>query len=230
MVVQTSDETWQAYNTYGGNSLYTCTTVCPPGNPTAYKGALKVSYNRPFDDSWTTPAVVAVQWRRVQHDPLPRGERLRRQLHQRRRRRAARGSLLLNHKLFISSGHDEYWSGDQRANVRPRATRASTSRSSAATRCSGRRASSPASTARARRTGRWCPTRRRTSTPGRPAGPGHLDGHLARPALQPAGGRRPAAERPHRAARSSSTPARRHHGAVRRTPSCACGATPPSRR
>ena len=33
MVVQTSDETWQAYNTFGGNSLYTCTTVCPPGNP-----------------------------------------------------------------------------------------------------------------------------------------------------------------------------------------------------
>src|ERR1019366_5354865 len=27
------------------------------------------------------------------------------------------GSLLLNHKVFISSGHDEYWSGQQRANV-----------------------------------------------------------------------------------------------------------------
>ena len=27
------------------------------------------------------------------------------------------GSLLLNHKMFISSAHDEYWSGDQRANV-----------------------------------------------------------------------------------------------------------------
>ena len=29
----------------------------------------------------------------------------------------SRGSLLLNHKVFMSSGHDEYWSGNQRANV-----------------------------------------------------------------------------------------------------------------
>lgn len=28
-----------------------------------------------------------------------------------------RGSLLRNHKTFLSVGHDEYWSGDQRANV-----------------------------------------------------------------------------------------------------------------
>ena len=48
LVVQTSDETWQAYNTYGGNSLYTCSSNCPPGSPAAYKGASKVSYNRPF--------------------------------------------------------------------------------------------------------------------------------------------------------------------------------------
>src|SRR5262249_8078393 len=27
------------------------------------------------------------------------------------------GSLLLNHKVFMSVGHDEYWSGQQRANV-----------------------------------------------------------------------------------------------------------------
>ena len=27
------------------------------------------------------------------------------------------GSLLLNHKMFMSTGHDEYWSGQQRANV-----------------------------------------------------------------------------------------------------------------
>ena len=47
----TSDTTWQAYNSYGGNSLYTCSTNCPPGSPDAYKGAAKVSYNRP----WHTP-------------------------------------------------------------------------------------------------------------------------------------------------------------------------------
>ncbi len=55
VLFQTSDETWQAYNTYGGNSLYSCSVNCPPGSPAAYKGAAKVSYNRPFhsaeDDS-----------------------------------------------------------------------------------------------------------------------------------------------------------------------------------
>ena len=48
VVVQTSDTSWEAYNTYGGNSLYQCTVACPAGNPLAYKAAYKVSYNRPF--------------------------------------------------------------------------------------------------------------------------------------------------------------------------------------
>ena len=41
IVFQTSDETWQAYNTYGGNSLYTCTMNCPPGNPDGLQGRLQ---------------------------------------------------------------------------------------------------------------------------------------------------------------------------------------------
>ena len=55
---------------------------------------------------------------------------------------------------FLSVGHDEYWSGGSARTSRRRATPASTSRSSAATRCSGRRAGRTASTARTRRTGR----------------------------------------------------------------------------
>ena len=43
MVIQTSDTTWQAYNTYGGNSLYVGSPGTNPGR------AYKVSYNRPFD-------------------------------------------------------------------------------------------------------------------------------------------------------------------------------------
>jgi len=71
ILVQTSDETWQAYNSSGGNtsavnSLYQCSSNCPPGTPEAYKGASKVSYNRPWhtplDDSdrdwWTTPSTT----------------------------------------------------------------------------------------------------------------------------------------------------------------------------
>ena len=48
ILYMTDDETMQAYNSYGGNSLYTCTVNCPPGNPLAYKGASEVSYNRPW--------------------------------------------------------------------------------------------------------------------------------------------------------------------------------------
>ena len=40
VLFQTSDTTWQAYNSYGGNSLY---TGAPAGR------AYKVSYNRPFN-------------------------------------------------------------------------------------------------------------------------------------------------------------------------------------
>lgn len=40
ILFQTSDTTWQAYNSYGGNSLYT-------GSPAGR--AYKVSYNRPFN-------------------------------------------------------------------------------------------------------------------------------------------------------------------------------------
>ena len=54
ILLQTSDATWEAYNDYGGNSLYTCTVACPPGEPEAYKAAYAVSYNRPFDGSFAT--------------------------------------------------------------------------------------------------------------------------------------------------------------------------------
>ncbi len=116
LLFQTSDETWQAYNSYGGNSLYTCTVNCPPGNPEAYKGADKVSYNRPFH---TALDDQGRDWFMYSEYPMIRfleangydvsymaGLDV-----------ATRGSLLLNHKVFLSVGHDEYWSGDQRANV-----------------------------------------------------------------------------------------------------------------
>jgi hypothetical protein len=116
ILYQTSDETMEAYNSYGGNSLYQCTVNCPPGNPEAYKGADKVSYNRP----WHTPLDdQGRSWFMYAEYPMIRfleangydvsymsGYDV-----------ATRGSLLLNHKTFLSVGHDEYWSGDQRANV-----------------------------------------------------------------------------------------------------------------
>ena len=117
ILYQTSDETMEAYNTYGGNSLYQCTVNCPPGNPEAYKGADKVSYNRP----WHTPLDdQGRSWFMYAEYPMIRFlEANGYDVSYTSGYDVARpgGSLLLNHKMFISSAHDEYWSGDQRANV-----------------------------------------------------------------------------------------------------------------
>ena len=103
---QTSDTTWQAYNDYGGNSLY-------EGSPA--NRAYKVSYNRPFDTNAETPEDFV--WRAeyptvrfleangydVSYTTGVDTER--------------RGNLIRDHKTFLSVGHDEYWSGGQRTNV-----------------------------------------------------------------------------------------------------------------
>jgi WD40 repeat protein len=107
IVFQTSDTTWQAYNNYGGNSLYT-------GSPAGR--AYKVSYNRPFntravDDGqdWVFNAEYPmVRWLEangynVSYITGVDTDRF--------------GGLLKNHKLFLSVGHDEYWSRQQRENV-----------------------------------------------------------------------------------------------------------------
>ncbi|GAA2020731.1 hypothetical protein GCM10009740_06450 [Terrabacter terrae] len=118
LLFQTSDQTWQAYNSYGGNSLYSCTVSCPTGNPDAYKGAAMVSYNRPWhsaaDDnghSWLMWAeypmiryLEANGYDVAYSSGVDTGT-------------SAGGALLRNHKVFMSVGHDEYWSGTQRANV-----------------------------------------------------------------------------------------------------------------
>jgi len=115
ILYQTSDTTWEAYDTYGGNSLYTCSVACPPGNPQGYKGAFKVSYNRPFTPTADNgrasvyyaeyPLIRFLEANGYDVSYTTGGDV------------DLRGSLLLNHKVFLSSGHDEYWSGNQRANV-----------------------------------------------------------------------------------------------------------------
>jgi hypothetical protein len=107
MVFQTSDTTWQAYNNYGGNSLY---AGAPAGR------AYKVSYNRPFNtravdngQDWVFNAEYPmVRWLEANgyNASYISGIDTDRA-----------GSLLLNHRVFLSVGHDEYWSGAQRSNV-----------------------------------------------------------------------------------------------------------------
>jgi hypothetical protein len=104
---QTSDTTWQAYNTYGGNSLY-------EGFPVGR--AYKVSYNRPFatrgaadgKDFVFNAEYPAVRWLEangydVSYTTGIDSDR--------------RGNLIRNHRVFLSVGHDEYWSAAQRTNV-----------------------------------------------------------------------------------------------------------------
>jgi hypothetical protein len=106
VLFQTSDTTWQAYNQYGGNSLYV-------GSPAGR--AFKVSYNRPF----TTRGTTAEDWVFNAEYPMVRwleangfnvsyftgvdSDRI--------------GAEIREHKVFLSVGHDEYWSGGQRTNV-----------------------------------------------------------------------------------------------------------------
>lgn len=109
LLFQTSDTTWQAYNDYGGYSLYTAPASSSVGR------AYKVSYNRPFatantkPESWITNAEVPmIRWLEANGYDLTYTSGL---------DTDRRGNLLTNHRVFLSVGHDEYWSGAQRSNV-----------------------------------------------------------------------------------------------------------------
>jgi len=113
VVVQTSDATWQAYNNYGGNSMYMCNVACPAGDPDGYRAAYAVSYNRPFTTTsepswWRSAEYPLIRFLEANGFDLAYTTNV--DVHR-------RGDLLSNHNVFISSGHDEYWSGSQRANV-----------------------------------------------------------------------------------------------------------------
>ncbi|MGZ4710265.1 MAG: N,N-dimethylformamidase beta subunit family domain-containing protein, partial [Acidimicrobiales bacterium] len=113
LLFQTSDTTWQAYNTYGGNSLYKGTGIGTGGN--ADGRAYKVSYNRPItvradtpEDSLFNAEYPMLRWleRNGYDTSYTTGVDTDRS-----------GAELLEHQVFMSVGHDEYWSGQQRANV-----------------------------------------------------------------------------------------------------------------
>lgn len=107
VVFQTSDPTWHAYNSYGGSDFY---------QGAANGRAYKISYNRPFAtragvtarDFYFASEFATVRFlERNGYDmSYIAGVDTDR-----------RGSELLNHKVFLSVGHDEYWSGAQRANI-----------------------------------------------------------------------------------------------------------------
>jgi hypothetical protein len=118
VLFQTSDTTWQAYNDWGGNSLYVGSSQLNPVG-SAYPRAVKVSYNRPLSLRDTFGGMGSY------NDPMHAEYPMVRFLEQNGYNVSyftgvdtdRRGSELLEHKTFLSVGHDEYWSGNQRKNV-----------------------------------------------------------------------------------------------------------------
>ncbi|ANZ42274.1 hypothetical protein BBK82_46470 [Lentzea guizhouensis] len=104
---QTSDATWHAYNRYGGNSLYYGTGPGDAGS------AYAVSYNRPVantgDENFIFNAEVPMlTWLEKNGYDVS---------YTTNADTARRGNLILNHKVFMAVGHDEYWSREQRTAV-----------------------------------------------------------------------------------------------------------------
>ncbi|MFN8381824.1 MAG: sortase [Anaerolineales bacterium] len=104
LLFQTSDTTWQAYNGYGGYSLY-----AHPNH------AHKVSYNRPFltrtnstEDFWFNSEYPMIRW--LERNGYDVSYFTDVDSHR-------NGSEILEHKVFMSVGHDEYWSAEQRSAV-----------------------------------------------------------------------------------------------------------------
>lgn len=130
IVFQTSDTTWQAYNAWGGASLYYGEVPVDPANMIGYLPpncscglqaigrASAVSYNRPIITN-TSPVggshdyifgveSSAISWLEQNGYDVSYISGV----------DATRsGALLLNHDAYLSVGHDEYWSAEQRANV-----------------------------------------------------------------------------------------------------------------
>src|ERR1700688_4097832 len=102
LVYQQSVNTFQAYNGWGGTSLYS-------SNPRA----VKVSFNRPYDDGWGTGLFLSYEFDMVaflESEGYDVTYTTDVDTHE-------RGNLLTNHRGFLSVGHNEYWSKEMRDRV-----------------------------------------------------------------------------------------------------------------
>jgi hypothetical protein len=119
ILFKTSDETWQAYNAWGGNSVYSGTASQTANSPRAAGRAVAVSYDRPFATRFGTPygqdyffyaefpMIEFLEENGYNVSYIDQGTVA-----------APQGALLIEqHKVFMSTGHDEYWSGSEVANV-----------------------------------------------------------------------------------------------------------------
>jgi N,N-dimethylformamidase beta subunit-like protein len=126
VLFQTADPTWVAYNRYGGSSLYGSWPVTGLGGGGGGGGgaaaatsirqrAYKVSYNRPLsnrdgvaNEQFFNAEYPLVRWleRNGYNISYSAGIDSHR-----------RGDEIREHKIFVSAGHDAYWSREQRRGV-----------------------------------------------------------------------------------------------------------------
>jgi hypothetical protein len=108
VVFKTSDETWQAYNSWGGDSLYE-------------GGDVAVSYNRPITTAYGDSLSSARPWNFIFGEEYPAIRWLEANGYDVSYiagvDTARQGDALLDHRAFLSVGHDEYWSAEQRTAV-----------------------------------------------------------------------------------------------------------------
>lgn len=113
IVVQTSDQTWQAYNRYGDREGVNEFNLYEGGFTGSSDGrAYKVSYNRPYRNAGTSnflnaeyPLIRFLERNGYDVSYLSGVDVTR------------NPNLLKNHKVYISSGHDEYVNATQRAGI-----------------------------------------------------------------------------------------------------------------
>ena len=121
IVFMTSDETWQAYNDWGGYSVYTgnatgspwCCSALDPGR------AVQVSYNRPFATRYDTPGgqdfFFANEYPMVRF--MEENGYDMSYVSQLDVAGSNGASMLEQHKTLVNVGHSEYWDAGDRANV-----------------------------------------------------------------------------------------------------------------
>jgi hypothetical protein len=113
ILFRTNDTTWVAYNDYGGNNVYYGNTSSSTGR------AYKVSYNRPMNlrsegGGYGTSNYVfygeypMVRWLESNGYNVSYESSI---------DLVRNANLVLNHKVLLSSGHDEYWSNEMRTAV-----------------------------------------------------------------------------------------------------------------
>ncbi len=106
LLFQASVTTYQAYNSWGGASLY-------PNNSINYQPARKVSFNRPYSDRYGSGQFMWYEIEMVrflEKEGYDVSYSTDIDTHN-------DGSKLLNHKAFLSVGHDEYWTRETRNHI-----------------------------------------------------------------------------------------------------------------